>query len=43
MRNSKKLGFPIFCRSGQREASPEELDHEVDGWLPLLPEVNLPP
>ena len=24
MRNSERLGFPIFCRSGQREASLEE-------------------
>ena len=26
----------------QREASLEEFTHEVDGWLPLLPEVHLP-
>ena len=25
-----------LCRSGQREASLEEMDAEVDGWLPLL-------
>ena len=30
-----------FCRSGQRDASLEELAEEVDGWLPLLPEISL--
>ena len=40
MRNSVKLGFG---RSGQREASSEKFDAEVEGWLPLLPEVDLPP
>ena len=35
--------LPLFCRSGQREASLEEFDAEVEGWLPLLPEVDLPP
>ena len=34
--------LPYFCRSGQREASLEEFDCEVEGWLPLLPEVSLP-
>ena len=34
--------LPYFCRSGQRETSLEEFDHEVEGWLPLLPEVSLP-
>ena len=37
-----KAWLPYFCRSGQREASLEEFDVEVDGWLPLLPEVHLP-
>ena len=32
---------PYFCRSGQREASLEEFDREVEGWLPVLPEVHL--
>ena len=32
-----------FRRSGQREASLEEVDAEVQGWLPLLPEGYLPP
>ena len=32
----------LFCRSGQRDTSLEEFDREVDGWLPLLPEVHLP-
>ena len=40
MRNSERLGFQL-CRSGQRDTSPEEFDHEVEGWLPLLPEVSL--
>ena len=33
---------PYFCRSGQGETSLEEFNAEVDGWLPLLPEVHLP-
>ena len=37
-----KAWLPYFCRSGQREASLEEFDREVEGWLPLLPEVSLP-
>ena len=41
--NSVKLGFPNFCCSGQREASLGEFDAEVEDWLPLLPEVHLPP
>ena len=39
---SRKAWLPYFCRSGQREASFDEFDREVDGWLPLLPEVHLP-
>ena len=42
MQNSERLGFPYFCRSGQRETSLDEFGFEVDGWLPLLPEVHLP-
>ena len=38
----RKAWLPYFCRSGQREASLEEFDREVEGWLPLLPEVHLP-
>ena len=38
----RKAWLPYFCRSGQREASLEEFDVVVEGWLPLLPEVNLP-
>ena len=38
----RKAWLPYFCRSGQREASLEEFGKEVDGWLPLLPEVHLP-
>ena len=38
----RKAWLPYFCRSGQREASLEEFDDEVEEWLPLLPEVSLP-
>ena len=38
----RKAWLPCFCRSGQREASLEKFDREVDGWLPLLPQVHLP-
>ena len=34
----RKAWLPYFCRSGQREASLDEFDREVDGSLPLLPE-----
>ena len=37
----RKACLPYFCRSGQREASLEEFDREVEDWLPLLPEVSL--
>ena len=35
-------GFPTFVALGKREASVDEFNREVDGWLPLLPEVHLP-
>ena len=38
----RKARLPYFCRSGQRDTSLDEFDREVDGWLPLLPEVHLP-
>ena len=38
----RKTWLPYFCRSAQRKASLDEFDREVDGWLPLLPEVQLP-
>ena len=38
----RKAWLPYFCRSGQRETSLDEFGFEVDGWLPLLPEVQLP-
>ena len=38
----REAWLPYFCRSGQRDTSLEEFDREVDGWLPLLPEVHLP-
>ena len=38
----RKAWLPYFCRSGQRETSPDEFNEEVDGWLPHLPEVHLP-
>ena len=39
----RKAWLPHFCPSGRREASLEEFDAEVEGWLPLLPEVEVPP
>ena len=38
----RKAWLPYFSRSGQREASFDEFDREVDGWLPPLPEVHVP-
>ena len=38
----QKAWLPYFCRSGQRETSLDEFGFEVNGWLPLLPEVHLP-
>ena len=38
----RKAWLPYFCRSGQRETSLEEFSFEVDGWLPVLPIVDLP-
>ena len=38
----RKAWLPYFCRSGHRDTSLEEFSFEVDGWLPLLPEVSLP-
>ena len=38
----RKAWLPYFCRSGQRDTSLEEFSFEVDGWLPLLPVVDLP-
>ena len=38
----RKAWLPYLCRSGQRETSLDEFGFEVDGWLPLLPEVHLP-
>ena len=38
----RKAWLPYFCLSGQRDTSLEEFDREVEGWLPLLPEIHLP-
>ena len=38
----RKAWLPHFCRSGQRDTGLEEFNEEVDGWLPLLPEVSVP-
>ena len=38
-----KAWLPFFCRSGQREASLDDFKVEIDGWLPVLPEVDIPP
>ena len=32
----RKAWLPYSCRSGQRGASLDEFDVEVEGWLPLL-------
>ena len=40
---SRKAWLPFLCRYEQREASLEEFDVEVDGWLPLLHERSHPP
>ena len=37
-----KAWLPCFSCSGQRKASLEECDRQVNGWLPLLHEVELP-
>ena len=37
----RKAWLYYFGRSGQRETSLDEFSFEVDGWLPLLPEVHL--
>ena len=34
--------LPYFCRSGQGDTSFEEFNLEVEGWLALLPEFQLP-
>ena len=39
----RKAWLPYFGRSGQRDTSLEEFSEEVVGWLPLLPEVDVPP
>ena len=43
MRNSVKLGFPTFVVLGKGRPALEEFTEEVDGWLPLLPEIDMPP
>ena len=42
MQNSERPGFPIFAVLGKRKTSLDEFSFEVDGWLPFLPEVQLP-
>ena len=39
----REVWLPYFCRSRRREASLEEFNEEVVGWLPLLPEIDMPP
>ena len=38
----RKAWLPYFWSCGQRETSLEEFSFEVDGWLPVLPIVDLP-
>ena len=42
MRNSEKLGFPTFATLGKGRPVLRNSLKEVDGWLPLLPEISLP-
>ena len=42
MKNSERPGFSTFVALGKGEASLDEFDRDVDGWLPLWPEVYLP-
>ena len=42
MRNSERPGFPIFVALGKGRLALRNSMMEVDGWLPLLPEVHLP-
>ena len=37
----RKAWLPHFCRSAQRDTSLEDFNQDVEGWLPLLPEVAL--
>ena len=38
----RKAWLPYFCRSGQRDTSLEKFNVEVEDWLPLLPDFDLP-
>ena len=38
----RKAWLPYFCRSGQKDTRLEEFNEEVDGCLPLSPEVTSP-
>ena len=42
MKNSERLGFPIFAVLGKGRPALTNSAFEVEGWLPLLPEVHLP-
>ena len=42
MMNSERLGFPTFAVLGKGRPALRNSDFEVDGWLPLLPLVDLP-
>ena len=42
MLNSERLGFPIFAVLGKGRPALTNSAFEVQGWLPLLPEVQLP-
>ena len=43
MRNSVKFSFPISAALGEGKPAWRNFDAEVEGWLPLLLEVDLPP
>ena len=43
MKNSERPGFPTFVALDKGIPALKEFNEEVVGWLPLLPEVHLPP
>ena len=43
MKNSERPGFLISAVLGEGKPAWRGFDEVVEGWLPLLPEVELPP
>ena len=42
MKNSERLGFPMFAVLGKGRPALTNSALKLSGWLPLLPEVHLP-